>query len=176
MYRYLIIYILETNFNSSFKIRYYTIGLYLTLTSLINTNFTKKTQMFKKLSIVLLIAIISITTYARTILLDNISPYSATSPIENTSLKDMEKAIRGACVQLKWKECKVIEPDHIEATLNVRTHSLVVNIYYSDKEYTIIYKDSKNLKYNGKKIHSAYQKWILNLDKYIQTNLIAAKY
>ena len=64
MYRYLIIYILETNFNSSFKIRYYTIGLYLTLTSLINTNFTKKTQMFKKLSIVLLIAIISITTYA----------------------------------------------------------------------------------------------------------------
>ena len=129
MYRYLIIYILETNFNSSFKIRYYTIGLYLTLTSLINTNFTKKTQMFKKLSIVLLIAIISITTYARTILLDNISPYSATSPIENTSLKDMEKAIRGACVQLKWKECKVIEPDHIEATLNVRTHSLVVNIF-----------------------------------------------
>ena len=87
MYRYLIIYILETNFNSSFKIRYYTIGLYLTLTSLINTNFTKKTQMFKKLSIVLLIAIISITTYARTILLDNISPYSATSPIENTSFK-----------------------------------------------------------------------------------------
>ena len=101
MYRYLIIYILETNFNSSFKIRYYTIGLYLTLTS--NTNFTKKTQMFKKLSIVLLIAIISITTYARTILLDNISPYSATSPIENTSLKDMEKAIRGACVQLKME-------------------------------------------------------------------------
>ena len=99
--------------------------------------------MFKKLSIVLLIAIISSTTYARTILLDNISPYSATSPIENTSLKDMGKAIRVACVQLRWKECKVIEPDHIEATLNVRTHSLVVNIYYSDKEYTIIYKDSK---------------------------------
>ena len=77
---------------------------------------------------------------------------------------------------LKWKKCEVIELAHIEAVLHVRTHKLIVDITYSDKDYTIKYKDSTNLKYNGKKIHSAYQKWVLNLDKYIQTNLIATKY
>ena len=40
----------------------------------------------------------------------------------------MEKAIRLACVQLRWKECKVIEPDHIEATLNVRIAWLLIFI------------------------------------------------
>ena len=119
---------------------------------------------------------ISSTTYARTIRLDSISPYSATSPVKDISLKDMEKAILLACIQLKWKKCEVIELAHIEAVLHVRTHKLIVDITYSDKDYTIKYKDSTNLKYNGKKIHSAYQKWVLNLDKYIQTNLIATKY
>ena len=44
---------------------------------------------------------------------------------------------------------------------------------YSTKAYSIVYKDSQNLDYNGttKTIHRAYNGWVQNLDRGIRTQL-----
>jgi len=46
-----------------------------------------------------------------------------------------------------------------------------VDIKYSTIAYSITYKDSSNLKYDGTKIHSNYNGWIQNLDKAIKIQL-----
>lgn len=73
-----------------------------------------------------------------------------------------ELAINRAAVSLGWKT-KKIDHETIKATLDIRTHQLVLLITFDDKNYSIAYADSTNLKYNGKKIHRQYANWINNL-------------
>ena len=81
---------------------------------------------------------------------------------ENASVQSVEKAIVRAAVSLGWKP-KVVKQGEILATLDIRNHQLVVNIHYDAKEYSIKYKDSTNLMYDGKKIHRQYGNWTRNL-------------
>ncbi|HEY1844617.1 MAG TPA: hypothetical protein VGH05_07155 [Buttiauxella sp.] len=62
-------------------------------------------------------------------------------------------------------------PGVINATQNVRKHSVSVRINYSEKEYTINYVNSVNLLASGGEIHRAYNHWVNNLDKDIQKKL-----
>ena len=66
---------------------------------------------------------------------------------------------------------KEVEPGHIVATLALRSHIAKVDIKYDKKSYSITYKDSENLNYNGKSIHSNYNGWIQNLNRSIQAQL-----
>ena len=61
-------------------------------------------------------------------------------------------------------------------TLNVRSHQAVVTIPYTTKTYSILYKDSSNLKYDAEKqtIHENYTGWIQRLDGAIRSRLTAA--
>ena len=95
------------------------------------------------------------------------TPIVTTSP---TTTK-IENAIQKAALSLNWKPRKVA-PGLIEATLFVRSHKAVVEIPYSTKTYSIRYKSSENLKYDGKTIHSFYNSWVQNLDRAIQRELI----
>jgi hypothetical protein len=47
----------------------------------------------------------------------------------------------------------------------------VVDIKYNTKTYSIIYKSSQNLDYDGKNIHSNYNGWIQRLNQAIQSQL-----
>jgi hypothetical protein len=47
----------------------------------------------------------------------------------------------------------------------------VVDIPYSAKSYSITYKSSSNLNYDGTTIHSNYNGWVQNLHKAINTQL-----
>jgi hypothetical protein len=91
------------------------------------------------------------------------------------SLEDVQKAIITAGTGLNWSMA-VVKPGHIVGTLNVRSHSAVVDIMYNSKTYSITYKDSTNLKYNADKqtIHENYRSWILNLDNNIRGRLTVA--
>lgn len=91
------------------------------------------------------------------------------------SLEDVQKAIIAAGVGLNW-QMVVAKPGEIIGTLNVRSHQAVVSIPYTTKNYSIIYKDSTNLKYNAEKqtIHENYSGWIQRLDGAIRARLTAA--
>ena len=95
------------------------------------------------------------------------SPVSAPKPV---TLADVEKAIARAGVGLGWQIIPR-EPGKIEGVLALRTHRAVVDIAYDTKTYSIVYKDSVNLDFDGTNIHSNYNGWIQNLDKAIRTQL-----
>lgn len=88
----------------------------------------------------------------------------------NPSLDEIEKAIVRAGVALGW-QMKPVKPGSMIGTLLLRTHVAVVDINYSAKSYSINYKDSTDLKYDGQTIHPAYNGWIQNLDKGIRAQL-----
>ena len=91
------------------------------------------------------------------------------------SLDDVQKGIIAAGVGLGW-QMLVAKPGEIVGTLNVRSHQAVVSIPYTTKQYSILYKDSNNLKYNAEKqtIHENYSGWIQRLDGAIRSRLTAA--
>jgi len=88
------------------------------------------------------------------------------------SMADVETAIRRAGHGLGW-QITPQGPGRAEGTLALREHRAVVDITYDTKSYSIKYKDSSNLQYDGKTIHSNYNGWIQNLDKAISKELLA---
>ena len=95
------------------------------------------------------------------------APITANKP---PSMKDVQDAITRAGVALGWK-IEPVKPGLMQGTLNLRTHTAVVEIPYSSTAFSIKYKDSVNLNYTGDSIHSNYNGWIQNLDKGIRTQL-----
>lgn len=96
----------------------------------------------------------------RTASVYNVHDASFTS--EAPTLDAAEKAIRLAGASLGW-QMKTESPGHLVATLPIRSHLAVTDITFDQDSYSIIYKDSNNLKYNGSTIHSNYNGWIQNL-------------
>lgn len=90
-------------------------------------------------------------------------------------LEDVRKEIIQAGVTLGW-QMTVAKPGEIIGTLNIRSHQAVVRIPYTTKTYSILYKDSSNLKYDAEKqtIHENYSGWIQRLDGAIRSRLTAA--
>ncbi len=102
--------------------------------------------------------------------------YNVTEAPINTSEKatavDVKKAILSAGASLGW-QMKEVEPGHIVGSLFLRRHSAVVDIPYTTESYSITYKDSTELNYDGSNIHSNYNGWVQNLDRAIQARLSA---
>lgn len=90
------------------------------------------------------------------------------------SVKDdrIFKAIKTAGLGLGWQVRKV-KDGLAEAQLNIRDHMALVEIPYSNKSFSINYKDSSNLKYDAAKktIHSNYNGWVQNLRNAISLQL-----
>ncbi|MGH8642629.1 MAG: hypothetical protein ACRET6_13030 [Burkholderiales bacterium] len=84
--------------------------------------------------------------------------------------KDVEGAIVRAGAALGWQMVPK-GPGSMEGTLVLRTHRAVVDVNYDAKNYSIKYKDSEDLKYDGTNIHKNYNGWIQNLEKGISTQL-----
>ncbi|MEN8168237.1 MAG: hypothetical protein ABFR65_12285 [Pseudomonadota bacterium] len=95
------------------------------------------------------------------------------SPIDvsaKASLEDVKKSIMQSGVGLGW-QMKETEPGLITGTLYLRDHMAQVDIPYSKTNYSINYKDSAALKYDGSSIHKQYNTWVQNLDRAIQASL-----
>lgn len=93
---------------------------------------------------------------------------------KEVTLEQVTKAIVEAGAGLTWTMA-VVKPGQIVGTLNLRSHTAVVDITYNTKTYDITYKNSVNLKYNAEKntIHANYRGWIMNLDNAIKGRLTA---
>lgn len=92
---------------------------------------------------------------------------------KSTTNGQMYNAIKRAGTTLGW-DVKRVNDGHATAQLNLRTHMALVDIAYNHKEYSITYKESMNLKYDGEKgtIHSNYNGWIENLNQAIKVQLL----
>ena len=86
------------------------------------------------------------------------------------TVEDVKKAITRAGLSLGW-QMKDAGPGHIVGKLLIREHMASVDIKYSKKKYSITYKDSANLNYDGATIHSNYNGWIQRLNQNIQAQL-----
>ena len=86
------------------------------------------------------------------------------------SMSEIEQTIRQAGSSLGWQMVPK-GPGTIEGTLILRDHRAVVDIKYDTKSYSIKYKDSSNLQYDGTNIHSNYNGWVQRLDNTIRARL-----
>ncbi len=100
----------------------------------------------------------------------NVSDAPVSASKANPSLDEVGKAIQSAGAALGW-QMRLTKPGHIIGTLTARTHTAVVDVNYNVKSYSIQYKDSTDLKYDGQSIHPQYNTWIQNLDKRIRAQL-----
>jgi hypothetical protein len=86
------------------------------------------------------------------------------------NLRDVRNAIQQAGVSLGW-QMKDVQPGLIVGTLVVRDHMAQVEIPYNRTSYSIIYRDSQNLNYDGVNIHGNYNGWIQRLNGAINAQL-----
>lgn len=121
-----------------------------------------------KHSLLALVLALGITGCA-TVKVMNVSKQSI---VEKTSTDKIYMAINRASSGLGWIVSKVDNNTAI-ATLNLRSHQAIVTITYTDKDYSINYKSSIDLKYDAVKntIHKNYNGWIQNLNNAIQIQL-----
>ena len=83
---------------------------------------------------------------------------------------DVKKAIITAIKGQGWG-IQSKKGNHIVAVLFLRQITAAIDIRFNKKSYSITYKNSSKLNYNGTKIHRNYNTWIQNLDHRIQTEL-----
>jgi hypothetical protein len=123
---------------------------------------------FKLLFALLLVG--AIAACARTAPIYNVSQMPVTANKPNVSADEVGKAIIRAGAGLGW-QMKQVKPGQILGTLTAREHQAVVDVTYNAQSYSINYKDSANLKYDGQMIHQNYNGWIQRLDNAIRATL-----
>ena len=101
----------------------------------------------------------------------NSAPITVAS-MKSYTLTDVRNAIVRAGAGIGW-QMQEVAPGHLVGTLNIRTHMAQVDIKYNTKTYSITYKDSSDLDYDGTKIHKNYNGWIQHLDNAIKTQVSA---
>lgn len=122
------------------------------------------------LKLVLIAAVVGLAA-CRTAPVYNIDDATIVSSTEQKlTPEQVKKAIIRAGASLGWI-MKEEAPGHIVGTLHLRTHMAQVDINYDADSYSINYKNSSNLKYDGANIHSNYNGWIQNLQRNIEVQL-----
>ena len=75
------------------------------------------------------------------------------------SLEEVGDVLAGAARYKRWSVAKV-EEGYLRAEIHVRKHFAAIDIRYTPESYSITYRDSEVLRYDGTKIHRNYNKWI----------------
>lgn len=122
-----------------------------------------------KLALALLV-ITALAACSRMAPLYNVSAMPVVANKPNPTLDDVSKAIVRAGAGLGWQMVQT-NPGLIVGTLDLREHQAVVDVNYTLQTYSITYKNSNNLNYDGQNIHKNYNGWIQNLDKAIRAQL-----
>lgn len=128
-------------------------------------------MLIRKFSIIVLSVFVLAAVGCRSNPVQNVS----NAPIGSGAALKMEQiknAIIRAGSTLGWR-VKAETPGHLVATLDLRKHQAVVDITHDTKSYSIKYKDSTNLDYDGTNIHSNYNGWIKNLSVAIDNQIAA---
>ena len=86
------------------------------------------------------------------------------------TIEDVRKAIFRAGTSKGWR-MKTLAKRRIEGSITVRKATAQVVIDYDWNRYSIRYKDSENLNYDGATIREGYNRWVRNLDQQIRVEL-----
>lgn len=129
----------------------------------------------KPILLIVMLAAMLMLAACRTAPIYNVHNVSFNASQTPLSLDEITGAIVKAGAGLGW-DMSVVTPGHIQATLNIRAHQAVVDITYNEHDYSINYKSSSNLKYDGTNIHSNYNGWIKNLRTAINNQIASAQY
>ena len=122
---------------------------------------------FLSLSLVLLFLAIAGCKYVP---VENVEEAPLLAP-EEVTLDRVKKGIVRAGEFQDW-EMTEVEPGHIVGRLIVRgKHTAAVDILFDTKVFSIRYKDSGGLDYDGETIHQAYNTWVFNLKRDIQKEM-----
>jgi hypothetical protein len=100
----------------------------------------------------------------------NVTGMPVTTTTRGYKLGDVRGAILQAGAAQGW-QMKAVRPGLIVGTLYVRDHMAQVEIPYDRNTYSILYRDSNNLKYDGVNIHSNYNGWVQRLNAAINARL-----
>lgn len=102
------------------------------------------------------------------------------APVQTASGKTLtaqqvQKAIIDAGIKQRWIITEV-KPGELLGEFNVQSHTIHVTIPYSTQNFSILYKDSSNLRYDPEKrtIHVNYAIWIQRLESEIKARLSGA--
>jgi hypothetical protein len=82
----------------------------------------------------------------------------------------IKKAIIVAGTRIGW-QMQPVTDGHIVGSLFTRGHMAKVDIKYNQDTYSITYKDSSNLLYDGSEIHRQYNNWVDRLNRQIRAEL-----
>jgi hypothetical protein len=127
---------------------------------------------FRMLAAVVAAAASLLMVGCRTVPILNVKDAPITLPAgQKDSMAAVESAIIRAGNGLGW-HMKVEKPGLIVGTLNLRTHTAVVEIPFSTTTYSILYRSSVNLEQQGDMIHKNYNGWVQNLDQAIRRQLM----
>ena len=118
-------------------------------------------------SVVLLVVLLAGCRTAPVYNVEN-SPVPASA---NLTRKQVGNVIEREATKLGWSVERQT-PGRMVATLKLRKHTAVVDILYDEKQFSIHYKDSQVLLYDGEKIHRNYNNWIHNLQRRINAGLV----
>jgi hypothetical protein len=126
-------------------------------------------MMRQVLVMIVMAAVLVLAGCQRVVPVHNVPETQVYIPAEGDAGAVREAIVAGA----RAKGWRVSEegPGHIVASIAVRSHTAVADIFYDATSYSIQYKDSSNLKYDGERIHRNYNKWVILLDQQIQANL-----
>jgi hypothetical protein len=107
---------------------------------------------------------------ARTMPVYNVSSAPVAAPSGQLSAAQVRSAIIEALHDKRWI-VKQDDPGKIMAEIMARSHRADIDIDYSATQYSITYRDSANLRYDGSEIHRNYNKWIKLLERQINQRL-----
>jgi hypothetical protein len=94
--------------------------------------------------------------------------YAPLVPPASMSDADLLQAFRRAGAETGWL-IEPVGPGELEGRLTVHgRHLAVVTIDYDRTRFSIYYKNSENLLYDGVHIHRNYNRWVLNLEQNIR--------
>jgi hypothetical protein len=130
-----------------------------------------KLSVFALASTLLLSALDAQAAFGRTKPVYNVvdKPIRAASG-RQLDLDEVEVLLRSAAEFKGWKVNE--EGDgHLSARINVRTHYAEIDIHFTAENYSITYRDSRELMYDGEKIHRNYNKWIKLIEENVDERL-----
>ena len=125
---------------------------------------------FKQLNVITLGALAVLLVACTTRPVHNVENAPSSISGSSVDLSDVTRAIKTAGAVLGWQR-KEKTQGHIVGSLHLRTHVAIVDVTYTLDEFSINYKDSTNLNYDGSVIHKNYNGWIENLTNAINVQL-----
>ncbi len=133
-----------------------------------------KERDLKRAAFVLIAAAMLILVGCKSAPIYNVTDVPVDTYTKDLTAEKVKKAIVKAGVGLGW-QIKEEGPGKLVGILYLRKHMAKIDIPYSANGYSLIYKDSNQLNYDAEKqqIHKNYNGWIQNLDRAIQSHLVA---